>query len=155
MNDQNRNKRLRSFIHFLTKSEITGLLIKMVLHINTAEDLLHFQSPKLCDSPKVPTAWAELSLPGSLWRLTEKPFKWNYSGFTKWRRRKWTDCSGCPASPVQAFQFLVPFPDLLLSSWPSRSCSTVRKLWPKSISIKNYRDYNHQDPHSSAMECNW
>lgn len=61
----------------------------------------------------------------------------------------------CPVSPVQTFQLLAPFPCLWLSSWPSRSCSTMGKCCPKSISMKYYKDYNHQEPQPSAMECNW
>lgn len=150
MNDQNRNKKLRSSIHFITKSETTWVLITTTLHINTAEDLLHFVSQALWH-PRSPH---QLSLPGSLARLTEKPFKQNYSGLTKWRRRKWTECAAMPCLTCASLSVLAPFPDLLLSSWPSRSCTTAGKHCLKSISIKYYRDYNHPDPHSSAMECN-
>lgn len=108
----------------------------------------------LCPKLWHPQSPHQLSLPGSLARLTEKPFKWNYSGLTKWRRRKWADCAAMPCLTCASLSVLAPFPGLLLSSWPSRSCTTAGKYCPKSISIKYYRDYNHPDPHSSAMECN-
>lgn len=114
MNDQNRNKRLRSCIHFFTKSETIWVLIKIMLHINTAEGLLHFQNPKLCD-----TACAELSLPGSLPRLTEKPFKWNYSGFTKWGR---IDCAAMPCLTCAGL------PVFSTISWSATEPLTQQKL---------------------------
>lgn len=68
MTDQNRNKRLRSSLHYFTRSEMSQVLTKMMLHNNTAQDLLYFAGspgdPQLCGIPKVPTACAELSLLG-------------------------------------------------------------------------------------------
>ena len=99
--DQNRNKSLRSSLHYITKSETSQVLVKMILHINTAQNLLYFAvspgGPKLC-SIKVPTAHAELSLlePGSLASLTGKPFKWNYTGFTERGGKGQNLCAAMP-----------------------------------------------------------